>query len=60
MGRCGRDMTAAEFGQAMDACLSGLTEMPVEDLILMEKFMERGFIHVLIERHLRSGEGRIA
>lgn len=52
--------TTSSALRAIEAQIHDLTSATDEDLLLLERVIERAYVHVMIERHLRHNSHRVS
>lgn len=53
-------MTTTETRRAIEQEIHNLTSLTDEDLLLLERLVERAYVHIQIERHLRHNSLRVS
>jgi hypothetical protein len=53
-------MTTTETRRAIEDEIHNLTNLTEEELRLLEHLIERAYIHIMIERHLRTTSNRVS
>lgn len=55
-----RTKMTTDARRVIEEQIHNITSLTDEDLLTLERLVERAYVHIMIERHLRHGKHRVS